>query len=41
MPPLFVITSAIPYFWVGMMLILIFGVKLHWLPYFVQLRTTR
>ncbi|HET9897002.1 MAG TPA: ABC transporter permease [Streptosporangiaceae bacterium] len=34
MPPLFVITSVIPYFWLGLVLILIFGVKLHWLPYF-------
>jgi peptide/nickel transport system permease protein len=33
MPPVFVITSAIPYFWVGMMFILIFGVRLKWLPY--------
>ena len=33
LPPLFVITSAIPYFWVGMMFILIFGVRLKWLPY--------
>jgi peptide/nickel transport system permease protein len=32
-PPLFVITSAIPYFWVGMMFILIFGIHLKWLPY--------
>jgi peptide/nickel transport system permease protein len=32
-PPLFVITSAIPYFWVGMMFILIFGLKLQWLPW--------
>jgi peptide/nickel transport system permease protein len=31
--PLLVITSAIPYFWVGMMLILIFGLKLQWLPW--------
>ncbi|HTT53213.1 MAG TPA: ABC transporter permease [Streptosporangiaceae bacterium] len=31
-PPLFVITSAIPYFWVGMMLILIFAVRLQWFP---------
>src|SRR5262249_50694031 len=30
-PPVFVITSAIPYFWVGMMFILIFGIKLQWL----------
>jgi peptide/nickel transport system permease protein len=28
----FVITSAIPYFWIGMMLILIFAVQLKWLP---------
>jgi peptide/nickel transport system permease protein len=33
MPPVFVITSAIPYFWVGMMFILLFGVRLKWLPY--------
>ena len=33
MPPVFVITSAIPYFWVGMMFILIFAVRLKWLPY--------
>jgi peptide/nickel transport system permease protein len=32
-PPLLVITSAIPYFWVGMMFILIFGLKLAWLPW--------
>jgi len=32
-PPLLVIASAIPYFWVGMMFILIFGVKLQWLPW--------
>jgi peptide/nickel transport system permease protein len=31
-PPVFVITSAIPYFWIGMMLILIFAVRLQWLP---------
>jgi peptide/nickel transport system permease protein len=33
LPPVFVITSAIPYFWVGIMFILIFGVRLKWLPY--------
>ena len=32
-PPVFVITSAVPYFWVGMVLVLIFGINLHWLPY--------
>jgi peptide/nickel transport system permease protein len=31
-PPVFVITSAIPYFWVGLMLILIFAEQLRWLP---------
>ena len=33
LPPVFVITSAIPYFWMGMVLVLIFGITLHWLPY--------
>jgi peptide/nickel transport system permease protein len=33
LPPLFVIMTVIPYFWLGLVLILIFGVKLHWLPY--------
>jgi peptide/nickel transport system permease protein len=32
-PPVLVIASAIPYFWVGMMFIMIFGLKLHWLPW--------
>jgi peptide/nickel transport system permease protein len=32
MPPLFVFTTAIPFFWVGMVLILIFSVRLNWLP---------
>jgi peptide/nickel transport system permease protein len=32
MPPLFVFTTAIPFFWVGMVLILIFSVKLGWFP---------
>jgi peptide/nickel transport system permease protein len=32
MPPVFVVTSAIPYFWVGMVLVLIFAITLHWLP---------
>jgi peptide/nickel transport system permease protein len=32
MPPLFVFTTAIPFFFVGMVLILIFSVKLGWFP---------
>jgi peptide/nickel transport system permease protein len=32
-PPLLVISSAIPYFWVGMMFILVFGLRLRWLPW--------
>jgi peptide/nickel transport system permease protein len=31
-PPTFVITSAIPYFWVAMVLVLIFALTLHWFP---------
>jgi peptide/nickel transport system permease protein len=31
--PSLVVASAIPYFWVGMMFILIFGLKLQWLPW--------
>jgi peptide/nickel transport system permease protein len=31
-PPVFVITSAIPYFWVAMVLVLIFALTLHWFP---------
>jgi len=31
-PPVFVITSAIPYFWIAMVLVLIFGITLHWFP---------
>jgi peptide/nickel transport system permease protein len=34
MPPIFVIMTVIPYFWIGLVLILVFGVKLHWFPYF-------
>jgi len=34
MPPVFVIMTVVPYFWLGLVLILIFGVTLHWLPYF-------
>jgi peptide/nickel transport system permease protein len=33
LPPVFIITTAIPYFWVGMLLILVVGIQLHWLPY--------
>jgi peptide/nickel transport system permease protein len=33
LPPVFVIASAVPYFWVGMVLVLVFGISLHWLPY--------
>jgi peptide/nickel transport system permease protein len=32
LPPVFVIASAVPYFWVAMVLVLIFGITLHWLP---------
>ena len=32
-PPVLVITSAIPYYWVGMIFIMVFGLKLHWLPW--------
>src|SRR6266567_8532128 len=31
-PPVFVITTAIPYFWIAMVLVLIFGITLHWFP---------
>jgi peptide/nickel transport system permease protein len=34
LPPLFVIITVVPYFFLGLVLILVFGVKLHWLPYF-------
>jgi peptide/nickel transport system permease protein len=40
MPPIFVIMTVIPYFWLGLILILIFGVKLHWLPYFFTYNIT-
>jgi peptide/nickel transport system permease protein len=32
LPPIFVVTSAFPYFWVAMMAILIFAVILGWFP---------
>jgi peptide/nickel transport system permease protein len=40
MPPVFVIMTVVPYFWIGLMLILVFGVKLHWLPYFFSYNYT-
>jgi peptide/nickel transport system permease protein len=33
LPPIFVIMTVIPYFWLGLVLILIFGIKLNWFPY--------
>jgi peptide/nickel transport system permease protein len=32
LPPIFVITSAFPYFWVGLIFIYFFAIKLGWLP---------
>jgi peptide/nickel transport system permease protein len=32
MPPIFVITSAFPYFWLALVSIWLFAIKLHWLP---------
>jgi peptide/nickel transport system permease protein len=32
LPPIFVITSAFPYFWLALMTIWLFAIKLHWLP---------
>jgi len=34
MPPVFVVMSVVPYFWLGLVLILYIGVKLRLLPYF-------
>jgi len=34
MPPVFVVTSVVPYFWLGLMVIIIFTSKLHLLPAF-------
>lgn len=33
LPPLLIIATGIPFFWVGMLMILLFGIKLHWFPY--------
>jgi peptide/nickel transport system permease protein len=32
LPPIFVITSAFPYFWLAMLSIWLFAIKFHWLP---------
>lgn len=32
LPPVFVVTSAFPYFWVGLVAIYVFALKLGWLP---------
>jgi peptide/nickel transport system permease protein len=32
MPPVFIITSAFPYFWIALMSLLIFSLTLHWAP---------
>jgi peptide/nickel transport system permease protein len=34
LPPVFIVTSAIPYFWLAMLLIIIFSLQLHWFPAF-------
>jgi peptide/nickel transport system permease protein len=40
MPPIFVIMTVVPYFWLGLIVILIFGVKLRWFPYFFTYNIT-
>jgi len=32
LPPVFVVVSALPYFWLGLMCIFFFSLTLHWLP---------
>jgi peptide/nickel transport system permease protein len=32
MPPLFVIVSAFPYFWIALLMLLFFSISLHWAP---------
>jgi peptide/nickel transport system permease protein len=32
LPPVFIVISAFPYFWIGLVAILVFGVILKWLP---------
>ncbi|HTX00701.1 MAG TPA: ABC transporter permease [Acidimicrobiales bacterium] len=32
LPPIFVVTSAFPYFWVALVFVLFFAIEVHWLP---------
>lgn len=32
LPPIFIITSAFPYFWIALLAILAFSINLHWFP---------